>query len=221
MTQPVATVPLALYDAVPVLLAGAGCFALARIVRDRAPAGHAAALTGAALVLAGGLAKVVWKVAVAAGWGDWQVLETGLFVLLAPGFALLAWSLLAVLGRSLPAWVPAVLVLVSEGGALALRSTGPLLAVTVLGATAVGVTGLLLARRTADGPAAWLFGVQLVLAFALVPLAAPPHTVGKQWAEELLNTVGQGAFALAAARLARRAAAPRRADDLVLTRSTA
>jgi hypothetical protein len=219
MTDPVATVPLALYDAVPVLLAGAGCFAMARLVRDRAPAHHAAALVGAVLVLAGGLAKVVWKLAVASGWGDWAVLETALFVLLAPGFVLLAGSLLAVLGRSLPAWLPAALIVVGEGGALVLRSTGPLLAVTVLGATAVGVTGLFLARRAGDGLTALLFGTQLVLAFALVPLAAPPHTVDKQWAEELLNTVGQGAFALAAARLARPVAASRRTDT-VLTGST-
>ena len=206
MTEPVATVPLAVFDLVPVLLAGVGCFALARVVRTRSPRHTAAAVPGAALVLAGGLAKVVWKLAVAAGWGDWDVLEVGLFALLAPGFVLLAWSLLAVLGRVLAAWVPLSAIVVGEAGALLAGSTAPLLAVTVVGATTVGVTGLLLARRNRDVPAQWLFGGQLVLAFALVPLAAPPHTLGKQWAEELLNTVGQGAFALAALRLARAAA---------------
>ena len=218
MSEPVATVPLAVFDLVPVGLAGVGCFALARLVRARSPRHAGAALVGAALVLAGGLAKVVWKLAVAADWGDWALLEDGLFVLLAPGFALLAWSVLAALGRVLPVWVPVAVVTAGELGALLARSTGPLLAVTVVGATTVGVTGLLLARRAGDARAVWLFAAQLVLAFALVPLAAPPHTIGKQWAEELLNTVGQGAFALAALRLAR-AAAPTARTDSVLTGS--
>ena len=203
MSDPVATVPLALFDLVPVLLAGAGCFALADLVRRRVPDLSGAAYAGSALVLAGGLAKVVWKLGVAAGWGDWAVLERGLFVLLAPGFVLLAWALAACAGRRLPAAVPVGLILLAELGALALRSTGPLLAATVLAATATGLLGVLLARRAHDGVAATLFVGQLVLAFALVPLAAPPHTIEKQWLEEVLNTFGQGAFALAALRLRR------------------
>ena len=220
MTEPVATVPLALYDFLPVLLAGVGSFALAGYVRRSVPSLHPAASTGAALVLVGGLAKATWKLVLAAGWGDWQVLETGLFVLLCPGFVLLAWCLLAALGRRLPVVLPALVVAAAEAGALAAQSTGPLLAVTVLAATTTGVLGVLAARRAGDTPAALLFCAQLVLAFALVPLAAPPHTVGKQWLEEVLNTFGQGAFALAAVRLSRPASTSRR-TDLVLTGSTA
>lgn len=203
MSEPVATIPLALFDLVPVVLAGVGCFALAGVVRRRSPEHATAALLGSALVLAGGLAKVVWKLAVAADWGDWGVLEEGLFVLLAPGFALLAWSLAAAAGRRLPIAVPLGLIAVAELAALALRSTGPLLALTVLAATATAVLGIVLARRMGDGVAALLFGAQLVLAFALVPLAQPPHTIDKQWLEEVLNTFGQGAFAFAALRLLR------------------
>jgi hypothetical protein len=208
MSGPEATVPLALYDFLPVLLAGAGCFALARLVRLRAPERAWAAGAGAVLVLSGGLAKAVWKLALAAGWGDWGALEAGLFVLLCPGFALLAWSLAGTLGRRVPLIVPLALVAVAEVAAGTSGSTAPLLAGTVAGATATGVLGILLARRAHDRPAVLLFALQLALAFALVPLAQPPHTVQKQWLEEILNTAGQGAFAAAAVRLVRRRPSP-------------
>lgn len=203
MSEPLATIPLALFDLVPVALAGAGCFALADLVRRRSPEHARAAYAGGAVVLAGGLAKVIWKLAVAAGWGDWSVLELGLFVLLAPGFVLLAWALLACAGRRLPVALPVGLIVLAEAAALASSSTGPLLALTVVAATATGVLGIVLARRAGDVAAGWLFGGQLLLAFALVPLAAPPHTLEKQWLEEVLNTFGQASFALAAFRLSR------------------
>ena len=119
MTTPEATVPLALYDFVPVLLAGAGCFVLARFVRERAPRAAWSAVIAAVLVLSGGLAKAVWKLAFAAGWGNWELLESALFALLAPGFVLLAWSLLAVLGRAVPVTLPIGLVLAVEAAAFA------------------------------------------------------------------------------------------------------
>ena len=218
MTDPVATVPLALWDFLPVLLAGLGCFLLARLTR----AGERPwALAGAALVLCGGLSKALWKLVLAGNGADLSVLETALVVLLAPGFALLAWALLRALGRDASAAGPAVLVGLGLAGAALLRSTGPLLAVTVVGATATGVLALLLARRHAERVAMALFATQLVLAFVLVPLAQPPHTVGKQWLEELLNTVGQGALALGAWRLARRTSpAPAPAGALLLTGSS-
>ena len=201
MTDDVATVPLALFDFLPVLLAGAGCLLLARYVGSKAPQVRTPALTAAVLVLAGGLSKAVWKLVLAAGWGDWTALQTGLFVLLAPGFLVLAWATLGVVGRRVPVAVPVTLARVAEVLALAARSTGPLLIATVTGATATSVLAIVLARREGRGNAAWLFGLQLAMAFALVPLAQPPHTVAKQWLEESLNTVGQLAFCVGAALL--------------------
>jgi hypothetical protein len=220
VSDPVATVPLALFDFVPVLLAGAGSLLLARYAGTKAPTVRTPALAAGALILAGGLSKAVWKLALAAGWGDWSALETGLFVLLAPGFLVLAWAAAAAAGRPIPLAVPVLLTAAAEGIALAAGSTGALLAATVAGATATSVLSIMLARRAGAGRAAWLFGLQLALAFALVPLAKPPHTMNKQWLEEVLNTFGQGAFALAAVRLARPASTSRR-TDLVLTGSTA
>ena len=58
----VATVPLALDDLVPVLLAGAGALLLAAVVDRDAPDRAPAARAGALLILAGGLCKAGWKV---------------------------------------------------------------------------------------------------------------------------------------------------------------
>jgi hypothetical protein len=191
MTE-VATVPLALDDFVPVVLAGLGCIWLARAT-DRPPA-----VVGAVLVLLGGLCKATWKLLLGVTGNNVPYVDDLLFVLLAPGFALLAWGLLR---RQLPLLAPLGLSAAALLGAVALRSSAPLLLLTVLGATATGVLALLRARAADDLVAATLFGVQLVMAFALVPFAGSGQSLSHQWWEQSLNTVGQGAFALGAWRL--------------------
>jgi hypothetical protein len=194
----VATVPLALDDFVPVVLAGVGAVWLARTTgRDRA-------LLGAVLVLAGGLCKASWKLVLATTGDDVPHVDELLFCLLAPGFALLAAALLADVRSAQAATVsrgadaPVGMTVVA---ALVLRSTGPLLALTVVASTATGVLAILSARRRDDSTAALLFAVQLVMAYALVPLAGSGQSLAHQWWEQSLNTLGQGAFALGAWRL--------------------
>ena len=188
----VASVPLAVDDYIPVALAGLGAIWLARTTR-RQPA-----VVGAVLVLAGGLCKATWKLVLATTGHDVPYVDDLLFLLLGPGFALLTWGLLR---RELPLAVPVGLSALATVVALALQSPGPLLALTVLGATATGVLALLRARAAGDLVAAALFAVQLVMAFALVPLAGAGQSIAHQWWEQSLNTLGQGAFALGAWRL--------------------
>jgi hypothetical protein len=194
----VATVPLALDDFVPVVLAGVGAVWLARTTgRDRA-------LLGAVLVLAGGLCKASWKLVLATTGDDVPHVDELLFCLLAPGFALLTAALLAdvrptraaVVSRGADASIGVALVL-----AVLTRSTVPLLVLTVLASTATGVLAILSARRSDDSTAALLFAVQLVVAYSLVPLAGTGQSIAHQWWEQSLNTLGQGAFALGAWRL--------------------
>ena len=197
MTE-VATVPLALDDFVPVVLAGVGAVWLARTTgRDRA-------LLGAVLVLAGGLCKASWKLVLATTGDDVPHVDELLFCLLAPGFALLAAALLADVRSAQAATVSRgadATVGITVVAALVLRSTGPLLALTVVASTATGVLAILSARRRDDSTAALLFAVQLVMAYALVPLAGSGQSLAHQWWEQSLNTLGQGAFALGAWRL--------------------
>ena len=197
MTE-VATVPLALDDYVPVVLAGLGALWLARTT------GRRSAVVGAVLVLAGGLCKATWKLLLAVSGDDVPHVDDLLFCLLAPGFALLAAALLADVRPTQAAAVSRgadVSIGVALVAALALGSTAPLLVLAVVGATATGALALLAARRRGDASAAVLFAVQLAMAYALVPLAGAGQSLAHQWWEQSLNTVGQGAFALGAWRL--------------------
>ena len=98
----VATVPLALDDLVPVVLAGVGCWLLVDAVTaddGLRRAGH----LGACLVAAGGLAKAGWKLVLAVTGTDLAGVDDALFVLLAPGFALVLRCLLLERGLAVAA----------------------------------------------------------------------------------------------------------------------
>ena len=201
----VATVPLALWDLVPVVLGGLGCWLLADVAGRRVPEVRTAGRVGAVLVFLGGLAKAVWKLVFALTENDLVVLYDALFVLLAPGFVLVALALYAArTGEARGFRLGAAAVLGSYAIAAATGSVDAVLPLMVVAATATGVLALLEARSAGDRTATWLFAAQIALAFALVPLAAPPQTLGKQWAEESINAVAQAAFALGAWRLLRR-----------------
>lgn len=188
----VASVPLALDDYLPVVLAGLGAIWLARVT------GRQPAVVGAVLVLAAGLCKATWKLLLAVTGDDVPYVDDLLFALLAPGFALLTWGLVR---RELPLSVPLGLAGAAGVAAVVLQSTAPLLVLAVLGATATGVLALLRARELGDLTAAALFAVQLVMAYALVPFAGSGQSIAHQWWEQSLNTLGQGALALGAWRL--------------------
>ena len=53
-----------------------------------------------------------------------------------------------------------------------------------------------------------------------VPLAQPPHTIKKQWLEEVLDTFGQEAFAHAALKILGGSSSHRTAPTAVLTGSS-
>lgn len=191
MTE-VATVPLALHDFVPVVLAGLGALWVARSTR-RGPA-----LVGAVLVLLGGLCKAGWKLNLALTGDDVALIDDLLFAFLAPGFALLAWSLVR---RELPLALPLAISAAALLGAALLEHTAPLLVLTIVGATATSVLAIRRALAADDLAAVGLFALQLTLAFALVPFAGAGQSISNQWWEQSLNTIGQGAFAVGGWRL--------------------
>ncbi len=194
---------LAAEDFAPVILAGVGCLLLAEVAGRAVPATQTPARLGGALIVLGGLSKAVWKVLVAGPCVEAPVLEQALFPLLACGFMLLAWSLLSVVrGQAMPAWSFAVVLALGIVGALAVRATPPLLIVAALGAFAVAAYGIRLGQRVHDRLVVVLFSLYALATFVLPPLAAKPEqTLAAQWAEQLTNTLAQGAFAYAAWRL--------------------
>lgn len=194
---------LALEDFVPVVLAGVGCVLLAEVAGRSLPPTRVVARLGGLLIVLGGLSKATWKLLVAGPCVDVPLLEQALFPLLATGFMLLSWSLLSVLrGRVVPWWSFALVLGIAVVAALGVGGTAPLLVVAALGAVAVATYGFLLARRAEDPVAAALFVVYAVATLVLPPLAAKPEqTLAAQWAEQLTNSVAQGAFAFASWRL--------------------
>jgi hypothetical protein len=174
-------------------------------------AGAWAAL-GAVLVVAGGLSRATWKLVMAAGGPDLVPLFLALYVLLATGYLLFVMALWrgwqAANGRRarVPTWsaaaialgvlLPLTVVLAPAGGRIL-----PLL--WLFTATSASVcTSLVLARwaRGIGRPGlGWLFIVSMVVTLLLNGLArAETQSEALQWAEQLLNTLNQGAFLMGA-----------------------
>jgi hypothetical protein len=203
---------LAFEDFVPVLLTAIGLFLIVRMINrvDRG-AGTWAAL-GAVLIVAGGLSRATWKLVMAHGGPDLVPLFLALYVFLATGYLLFVMALWrgwqAANGRRarFPTWaataialavlLPLTVVLAPAGGRIL-----PL--VWLFAATSASViTSLLLARwaRWIGRPGlGWLFIVSMVVTLLLNGLArAEAQSEAVQWAEQLLNTLNQGAFLLGA-----------------------
>ena len=207
------TLPLALQDFVPVAATAAGCWFLARYVRQTQPEFVQVAVVGGALVVAGGASKAIWKLLRALDGPDYKWLDAALFPFLAWGFALLAWALIHVdytetggTPRPLGAWkVP---IGISAGlSVLAFILSAvtdwsrawviPMIALMTLADLSVIVLGVKAARRRARTPAAVLLILNFVTVLGLTRLAAVDQTRGLQWIEQLGNTAGNGAFAVA------------------------
>lgn len=217
------TLPLALFNLLPVLFTGLALWFLARLVGDLAPAHRTMARAGGALILLGGLSKAVWKLILVTTGQDLNWLASALFPLMAPGFALLAGAALGVLlrlrGRGEVAWIRygSVAVILVVVGAVALRTLGmgiprgwflPLLGLTSVANLVLSLVLIASALRLGCKDAALLFGVNLAMVFALPPIAmASPDTLYMHWLEQILTALGTAAFALGAYRLWRSARA--------------
>ncbi|MBK1720981.1 hypothetical protein [Thiocystis violacea] len=217
---------LALFNVLPVLLTGVAMWFIAAFVgRTNAPA-YPMVLLGGGLVLAGGLCKASWKLIAAATGQDIQLLAVALFPLMAPGFLLLAiavWGAARQLrGREpLSAWRLALGLLSVVLAAVAVREWVldiprgwflPLLVSVSLGNLVTSIqliaASLYLRRRTV----AALFALNLVMVFALPPIAmVAEKTLSLHWLEQSLTALGSGCLALAAVllwRVVRRGARP-------------
>ena len=185
------TVPLALFDFVPVAFGGLGAFLVARRT-DWLPA-----YIGAGLVFAGGFAKALWKFLAAADIADIPRLADALFPLMGCGFLVLAAAAWGVRRRT-----PALLLVgLSIAGLVIPSIAGWFLMAVIIGATALYVTLARDAWRLRDVGTVALLAVCLAGTYTLGPLAGQEQTLSLQWIEQSINAVGQASFALAAWRL--------------------
>lgn len=187
------SIPLALFDFVPVIFGALGAFIVARRT------GWIPAYVGAALIFAGGLSKATWKLLAASGMADIPRLADSLFPLMGCGFLLLAvaaWG-----ARSVP--IAVLLVGLAGVGVVAPAIAPWYLIAVILGSTALYGALARDAWRVRDVRTVSLLAVCLAAAYTLGPLAGREQTLSLQWIEQSINAVGQAAFALAAWRLMR------------------
>ena len=219
------TPALALFNFLPVALTGLALWFLARYVADQDPAGQGLAWLGGGLILAGGLAKASWKLIATTTGLDLVWLANALFPLMAPGFALLALALWGAVrhqrGRRIPAgrWWLGLTVMLIAFAAAALRQWVleiprgwflPLLILASLGNLTTSLLLIGLSLRLRRWGHAVLFTVNLLMIFALQPIAMnSSKSLVLHWTEQSLTALGMAALALAAYRLWRSAGSDR------------
>jgi hypothetical protein len=210
---------LALFNVLPVILTAAALWFLARTVWASDPADGRLAALGAGMIVAGGLAKVTWKLLAALTGADHVWLANALFPLMAPGFALLLaavwgasrrWRALEPPARRWPIALAAIaLAFAAAAWRLWLLDIPrgwflPLLVLASLSNLALSLVLIGACVRRRRWSAAALFAVNLAMIFALQPIAmAVPKTLALHWLEQSLTAFGTGCFALAAYLLSR------------------
>lgn len=209
------TLSLALLDYLPVILTAIGLIVIVRMVAHINATQGKVAMIGTVLTAGGGAFRATWKLLMAASNGTRDIfwLEDGLFVLMAPGYTLLAWSVwqtvrIAQGKRSLHAWYPPfVVIVVMFSISVFLFITQPdspawervLLSIMVLATLITGIFLILFAFRQKLRAAGWLFILNLAGIFILNGLARiGDQTIPLQWIEEGVNTISWLAFAIAA-----------------------
>jgi len=215
------TLSLALFDYLPVLAAAFGFFSICRYC---AIVGHS---TGAWVIfvpliaVTGGFLKATWKVIVVVADTNIQWMSDQLFFFLATGYILLASVVLLSLQaerRGQPLrddwWrIPAVLAALVITAAFLLKQGFEQRYWAFLLLGVLSVCNLLFAVRLIAHSLVrrnWLSGVlfivNLVFAYTLVGLARiPDQTAQLQWIEEFLNLFANGALAIAAWHLLKKA----------------
>jgi hypothetical protein len=206
---------LALFDFVPVLFTAIGFLYLTRLVSSILPVQGRIAFFGGALIVTGGFFKALWKLLMALsnstvdiGWMD-----DGLFVFLAPGYLLFAWSMWQVARsvqgkRIFGAWLlPSLISLMTLGISYTLFLSSPdspawervLLTVTVIANFVSGILLITFAFRQKLSKAGWLFLINLAGVFLLNGLARiSEQTIFVQWMDEGINTLSCLGFMIAA-----------------------
>ena len=209
------TLSLALVDFLPVLFAAFGYFYIFRLVSFVLPVQGRIALLGGILVVSGGLSRAIWKLLMAASEGTTNLvwLEDAMFILMAPGYILLAWSVWqtarSVQGKRIfGVWLlPVTIVLIvlltsfymynSDSGFVVWERI--LLTTLVFATLLTGILLVIFAFRLKLTLAAALFLVNLVIILVMNWMARQPEQpIRLQWVEEVLNTLSWLAFAVGA-----------------------
>lgn len=211
------TLSLALVDFLPVLFAAIGLSFIARMVTHVNPHQGQIAVLGVFLTVAGGLAKAVWKLVMALTQSqvNLTLLDDALFVLMAPGYTLIAWSVWQTARsvrrqKTFHVWIPPTsFIALTFAGSITLYVANPfspaweriLLSVMVLATTVTGILLIIFAFRQNLPQAGWLCILNLVGVFVLNGMARMEQTIALQWVEQSINAISWLVFWLAASKM--------------------
>ncbi len=209
---------LALQDYMPILFSVIGLYFISRMVRTIHAQLGTVAIVGSMLIFIGGFLKATWKLIMALTESQVNIVwfDKGMFLWMAPGFTLVAFSLRFM--RQVQRGKAPQRMWLGPGGTLvslivAILFTGfPDPAVNtwrfiLLGVMTIGNVGMVIlliqqARDVNQNRLAALFLVHIMIIFVLSGLARlPDQSIPLQWTEQLLNTCAQGIFAYAAWKL--------------------
>jgi hypothetical protein len=160
----------------------------------------------------GGLLKATWKLIIAATGTDIRWMDDGMFVWMAPGYTILAWSIWQTVRavrerKTFNAWLtPAIIAILTLTGSYYLSTSNPdspawkltLLSVMVLASIITGILLIIFAFRQKLTLAGILFVINLIIILVMNGLARiPEQTIPLQWIEESINSVSWLCFAIA------------------------
>lgn len=213
---------MALQNYMPVLFSALGLWWIAQMVRGEDRARGQMALAGFALITIAGVLKASWKLSMSISHTDVALFRDSLFVLIGPGFTLMAYSVLprpsaarpwsAAEGREgrgegkhvwrMPLFISVVALAIAGTMAVALQSRSwvfVLMGLTTIANTAFMILLMRRARVQHQPVALALFGINLVLSFALAGIGALPNkTLESHWIEQIVSTLSNAGFAYAA-----------------------
>ena len=214
---------VALFDFAPVFLGGIGMVLAARTVGRWHANLASTALIAALLIPLGGVCKASWKLVIALTGTPITALENLLFLLMAPGFVLLAASVARARrqwvqstttdgrqGDTVGVWLWLLVPLVGAGLAVAAMPDTRAWFVWLLGVTVVANAGLLIqaglwARAAGGGRLTIaLLGFNFVATLTLSGLARMDDGEATAWIQQTVNLFAQGSLALAFWRLHQR-----------------
>jgi hypothetical protein len=183
------TLSLSLLDFIPNLAFLTGAYYLIKIVqlKNRSFFFYAA-IVGSLLVFLGGTLKAIWKLLVTVGVGDFHLLSNAQFPLHAPGFFLLFICMIFLLRQE------------KKNTQIKLMSIAvwkiPLLAVLTI--SSLGMNGILayLSFKRKANFSGILFLFAFLSLFTMAGMAGGEQGIIKQWIEEIINLMGQTAFAV-------------------------
>ena len=181
---------LALFDFVPVIFFLIGAIYLVRIATRMCGAlCRRLAIMGSLLIFLGGFLKALWKLLVATGLGDFQLMSEIQFALVAPGFALLLIVVIRMArGEGKQAKGKDTLI-----PAIAAWKIPFLIVMTLASMGVMGILTIIAFRYKVKFAAAG-FIVAFLCLVGMGSMASGQQTLARQWTEQSINSLGQLGF---------------------------